>query len=329
MFEEKRTILRKRNKVRTPMVREVLTFLVFILMAAIFWFVYELSKPREVEMQFQVKCTNLPAGYILSDSVSKSITVKVKDIGLYLVYYKMTHLDDSLVVDLSNNYPADLHFEIARKELKRMLSDKLPASFTIKNIYPRRIHIKLGHLSKRTLPVVIAGKIRFSQQYTCGGDIKINPSEVQVYGPKAILDTMKAVYTEPLNIKNISSKTETTVVLAHKNSIQITPTKVDITIPVELFTEKKMVIPVEGLHMPSNIELRTFPATVSVTFFVGLSMFHKVSANDIHAYVDYNSLINNKQGKQKIDILCNHNYISNIRISNRIVEYILEEKGKE
>ena len=92
---------------------------------------------------------------------------------------------------------------------------------------------------------------------------------------------------------------------------------------VEMFTEKEMQLPLTIINQPENATIRTFPAFINVRFNVGLSHFKQIKSDDLKAVFDYNE-ISKGINKQKVKIVNQASYISNLRHSPEEVEYLIE-----
>ena len=109
------------------------------------------------------------------------------------------------------------------------------------------------------------------------------------------------------------------------NTVVFEQEKVDITIPVEITTEKSMEISITPINFPKGITLRTFPATVTATFSVGISKFSNVNAKDIFVSLDYNEVIKKSCIKYPLQVNSTNPDIRNLRISPSEVETLLEK----
>lgn len=327
MSEFRRTILRKK-KVRTPYLQDALIFFVFIIIATAFWFLYAFSKTKETEYEFKIRYKNIPSQYIFSKKVPESIKVTVEDIGFNHFFFSLSNSSNTMIVDLKGKFSNSAEsIVISSKEIKSMLQTVLPPSAKIRYSSPRRITLEYGGLFHKRLPVKLDASLKLYKQYTYREAIKIKPSEVDVYGTKSVLDNMTVVYSKPLKIKGLKATTFKTVNLVVPEGVRIEPKQVDVTIPVELYTEKTLSIPVISKNTPPYTQVRTFPAFVNVTFFVGLSQFDKIKSDAFTVYVDYKLINMDDSGKQKLTYKVNTPInISNIRVSPSSVEYLLEEK---
>jgi len=97
-----------------------------------------------------------------------------------------------------------------------------------------------------------------------------------------------------------------------------------VTILAEMFTEKQINLPVTVINCPESVSVRCFPAMINTTFNIGMSHFSKMNQNDIQLIFDYNQMNREGNSKQKLIIKNNTKYITNIRLSQDEVEYILE-----
>lgn len=327
MSEFRRTILRKR-KIRTPYVKDALVFFVFVLIATFFWFLYGFSKSKLVTYAYKIEYKNIPSKYIFSKKVPDSIFVEVEDIGFNHFFYSVSKPPHKVYIDLTGRFSRkETPIDLTNKELRKFVRDYIPVSAKINYLYPKKIKLEYGKLFQKKLPILLAGKVKLYRQYTLRGNVIIKPKEITVYGTRPCLDTMSAVYTEPLYLKNLTTTTFKTLALNLPEGVRVDTKNVDITIPVELFTEKTISIPVIGRNTPKTKTIRTFPAFVNITFFVGLSQYDKVKADAFTAYLDYTKIVKDNTGMQKILVQLNKDVkISNLRLTPATVEYIIEER---
>ncbi len=169
--------------------------------------------------------------------------------------------------------------------------------------------------------------VGFASQYILSNDIEVSPTKVKVFGPENVLDTMKAVYTEKIEIRSLSDTTEVKVKLEKsRTGVRYAFEDVTLTFYVEMFTESKKDVAVTVINVPSNINARIFPPSVQVSYNVGLSNFNRIKENDIQLVFDYNEAKESKRRRYKLKVINNSSFISNLRVSPDEVEFLLEEK---
>lgn len=328
-MSDNRTILQNKNrKTRTPFSKDVLVFLFCLALSTFFWFLYTLSKDKEVELYIPVEYVNFPINYMVTDTLHKQVKVKVKVSGFSVLMYQLNNKKESIQIDFkscSNNVNGDRIY-IGKKVLKKKVMKSISSTMSLLNIEPTQLEIPYEKLYEKVVSIKLNGKIDLSQQHILKEKIQLIPSRITVYGPKSMLDTLSVIYTNTVSVNNLSASTKILTTPKPIHNIRFKTSKIKVVIPVELFTEKTIVVPIVGKNLPENTQLRTFPATVNVSFIVGLSKFKLITPDDIQASIDFKSLVNNKEGMANVQVTTTNSTISNLKKSPRMVEYILEKK---
>ena len=156
-------------------------------------------------------------------------------------------------------------------------------------------------------------------------DISVTPDYVDISGPASILDTLKAVYTEPISLKNLSKDVTKTVSFEEIYGTQINENDAKVKVEVERFTESKKTVPLVVKNLPDSLLIRLFPHAIDVTFDVGLSRYEVVSDTSFSFYVDYNQIKNNP-ASLKILIERSPRHIKDLVFTPETVEYLIEKK---
>ncbi len=327
-MSEFRTILQnKKKKIKTSYSKDVLIFLFCILLSTAFWFLHSLSKTNEVELVIPIEYENFPTKYVVTDSVYQSIKVKVKDTGFSILMYELNNNKKSIVVDFnkcSSNNKDELY--IFSKELKKKVRKATSSTMSIRSIEPQHIKIHYEKLYEKVVPLKLNGDITLSHLHILKDSITLKPSRIKIFGSKSMLNSIHVVNTKKVDLKKISQSTKVITSPEEISNIRFATNKIQVTIPVELYTEKTFTIPVTTKNLPLNTQIKTFPTTVNVSFVVGLSHFNKIQPEEIQAFIDYDSITNNKDGRPTIEIRTSLKSIKNLNHTPKTVEYILEKK---
>ena len=113
------------------------------------------------------------------------------------------------------------------------------------------------------------------------------PESILVRGPREILDTLKFIYTKPIELKNLSHTVKRDVDLVILPELKSELDEVMVQINVEQYTEAKFEIPISIINQPDSLLIKTFPAKVKVTCRVGLSQFSKLNNSSFNAVADF------------------------------------------
>ena len=306
--------------------KDVLSFLLFLILASAFWFVNALDKERETEIIVPVLFEGVPQDIAITNKIH-SIRIKVKDQGLNLFTYSQRNFS-SITFDLGRVFYEKGRIKISPDQIRGKIARFLLPSTSILGIYPDSLNLQYERLSTKTLPVEFNSKIELSHQYVLSEDIRISPSEITVFGPKSVLNKLKSVKTEFLDLEKLNDTTYINTKLSPIKSVNFASDEIKVSIFVEMFTEKSVQLPVIIQNCPDRIVIRTFPAVVNVTFNVGMSHFNAVNSDDLSVVLDYNEIEHNKDSKQTLKLINTKSFISNVKVDPAEVEYIIEMKKK-
>lgn len=305
--------------------KDVLSFLLFLFLSAGLWFLNVLDKVRETTIVLPVEFLNIPPEIQFMNKLPESIEITLEDEGLNLLKYKKTNLDKIHL------YPANL-FEnkgimyIDNQELFNQLTANIFPSSKLLTVNPNEIRCEYVRLKSKTVPVRLNVNLETETQYFQTDQPKIYPNMVTVYGSQSLLDTINFVETENLTLSQINDTVASQLELQRIKGVKIHPKDVTVKFFVEMFTEKKLSLPVSVINAPENVGIKTFPAIIDLTLNVGLSYFNRMKNDDLFLFVDYMDLMKAGNEKVKINVENKSTHITNVRLLTPEVEYLLESK---
>ncbi len=305
--------------------KDVLSFFVFFLLSALFWFVNALDKNREITFNVPLQLKNLPEEIAITNNLPEFITVNVRDVGHKLFTYSDKKLKP-LSISMSNyRFVQQGKIQIDAATLNRYLQSYLLPSTSILSIRPDSLLIAYERLHEKKIPVKILAQFETKPQFMVAGEVLINPAFITVYGPKNIIDSLRWIETESVSLNNLNDTTFLNLKLKPIPFVKPETSSVKVVVPICLFTEKSIELPVEAVNFPSKVKIKSFPAFVKVTVNVAISDFKKFKSSDIQVYIDYNDIKNTKNSKYILKIKNKNQNLNNIRLSPSEVEFILEQ----
>ncbi|MBP1637840.1 MAG: hypothetical protein H6Q18_629 [Bacteroidetes bacterium] len=305
--------------------KDALTFLIFLVLSSAFWFVHSLGRERMSTINIPINYTGIPEDVQILNKLPEKITIVIRDEGLRLLEYSKNKAIP-MSLDLTRVYFEKGNILISTDQLKGRLSRYVLPTTAVLSIQPDSISIDYQKLTTKQLKIKLNSQVSLATQHIYSDSIRIEPSTVKVFGPKHVIDTMKAVYTDKINITDLSDTILVKSKLKRIKGVRYSFEDVSIGFLVEMFTEKQLQIPVTVINSPEKLNIKVFPARIDVTFNIGLSNFNKIKPNDIQAVFDYNEVKNSPKQKNKLHLINNSPYISNIRFSPDEVEFLLEDK---
>lgn len=319
----KNALLGRRNK-------EFLIFLFFFFVSTAFWLLQSLNEMFDVDIKVPLKLENVPEDVVVTSDLPSELTVKVRDKGTVLVRY-IYGADFSPVVVDYRDYDKGMvsgGVVVDRPYVQKKIQARLLASTNIVSMRPDTLEFFFNRGARKKVPVKLAGAIETSPEYYLKR-VAFEPDSVEVLAPPAILDTLSEVFVVPVHLSGLSSNTKILRDLHRVRGAKFIPGQVNMTMWVDLYTEKTVEVPVVGLNFPGSKDLRTFPSKVDVTFRVGMSRFKEITADDFVLAVTYEELMQNDSSKLKLHLRSVPPGVSNVRIEPSEVDYLIEQTQGE
>lgn len=303
--------------------RSLLTFCLFLLFATILWFGHAMNAVRERTVNIPITYTGVPKDIVFEHDLPEAFTITIRDQGKRLWDYQSTSLS-AVQIDLSPYLTEDQgELVLYSEQLRTKLTDPLQGTAKLQSISPENIITAYYRQEEKTVPIRLAGTLKLAPQYQWVDTPMLADTLVTLYGPSSVLDTLQAVYTQPVSYTEVQDTLSATLSLVAPKGTRLTSKTVAFWATAEMYTEKKFVLPVEAHEVPTGLRLRFFPSTVEITVRVGVSHFAEVEASDIQAYCLFPTT-----EVPNLSVLwsCTNPFIRTVRVSPAQVEFIIEKE---
>lgn len=307
----------------------ILTYMICVVIAAILWFLNALNKDYTSEISYPVKYTDFPQGKYLVSSLPETITLEVKAKGFALLGYRIStsFLPMTLDVNAYSNHSLEknnvLEYTLRLNDIKDKLNNQLSSDIKLLDIKPREINFKFSHAESRKIPVVPVVAYDLKKQYILKDKIDTDPDSILVSGPALIIDTLKYIPTERWEAGEIGKDISRNIRLDIPSNLTAEEKEVKVNIHLERFTEARRTIPIRIDGLPDSLTIRLFPASVEVTYEIGLSMYDRIKDKDFDFAVDFQKGTTSDFLTVKAKKI--PSFIKNLTFTPRKVEYILEK----
>ena len=128
-----------------------------------------------------------------------------------------------------------------------------------------------------------------------------------------------------IKLENISDTLRRQVALVTQKGVKFVPASIEMMLPVDIYTEKTVEVPLHGVNFPANKVLRAFPSKVQVTFQVGLSRFRQITADDFHINVSYEELLRLGSDKYTVKLRNIPEGVTQVRFNPEQVDFLIEQ----
>ena len=304
--------------------REFFIFLFFFLVASGFWLLQTLNNDYEAEFSVPVRLRKVPDNVVLTSEPTSKLRISVKDKGTVLLNYMLGKSFYPVTIDFTEYLNDESQVRIPASRFAAEVVSQMKASTQLLSIEPDTLEYIYSTGASKRVPVRLAGSVRAGRQYFFP-DTLFQPDSVMVYAPEPMLDTIDAAYTQYVTLEDVTDTVHRQLLLQASRGVKLVPSSIQMTLPVDIYTEKTVEVPLQGIGFPAGLALRTFPSKVQITFQVGVSRFRDVTADDFHLYVSYEELRRTGADKYTVRLRDIPEGVSHVRVNPEQVDFLIEQ----
>ena len=304
--------------------KEFLIFLFFLALSGAFWLLLALNDTYERELRIPVRLVGVPRHVVPTSSVDDTLKVTVRDKGYTLCAYMYGEHIKRIDIPFQTYIRQKGYGQVTQQELTKLIYSELYSSSHVVSVKPDKWEYFYNYGMHKRLPVRLAGGISADASYYLA-KVVFSPDMVDVYGSQRMLDSIKYIYTERLNIRNLKDTIVRDLDLRSIKGVKCVPSRVRISVYPDILTEESVEVPITAQNMPEGKTLRTFPSRVKVIFTVGASIFRTIRLDRIKVIVDYNDLIANPSEKCTLKVSSVPRGVKNAHTEVSQVDYLIEE----
>lgn len=304
--------------------KQFLIFLFFLALSSVFWIFQTLNETYEEDFQVPLELRNVPSNVVITTDLPENLHILLRDKGSQLLAYRYTRQFKPVVVDYNTYSNPSGHVSILGNELQRQIAAQLLPGTQMLGLKPDTLDFYYNFGQFKRVPIRPLGEVRAGRLYSLAKTVYSEDS-VTVYASREQLDTITAAYLQPFNLRNLTDTTHVKSNFVKVKGAKFVPAQIGLTFCIDRLVEKTIQVPVQQVNFPASKQLRTFPATVKVTFQVGMGLYRKITSENFVLVVNYEDLLKNKSTYCHLSLKTIPEGVSHVRISPQDVEYVIEE----
>lgn len=266
---------------------KVLTFLVFLAISTMLWFLIKLTKDYSTQTVFFVRYTEVPTNKWVS-TPEQTVKLTFSADGFVTLGHNLVRNKRRVVEIPLNEVPYRLEGGVTYSYSSQYLVERVASWLNIPasniTINDDKQFFNMEDLQSKVLPIQVPLEVKTQRQYRVYGTPATNPETITVYGPKNLLDTLTTIYTEPFIEENVTEDLQRTLkVNLYGGSIQSDTKTVDVQVDVEKYTEQEFEVPVT---ITDTLTVRFFPETMKVKCMVAIKDFGLLTPSSFQVLAD-------------------------------------------
>lgn len=307
---------------RTAKGRNILTFLVFLAISTVFWFLLALNDDVQRDYTLPVVLEEFPPKVTLISGFNPTLSVSLKDKGSSLMkfsfgndpkiklrYDDFTRLNDSVLI-------------ITQSQLNTAVRSTFGAGVNIIGMRPDSLRVMYTANPGIKVPVRVVADIRTEPQFAYSGHPDCSVDSVEIFSNSPDRFKIESVGTKPIVLANLTDTTSVEAPLRVPAGMRAIPSSLKISFPVEPLVSRTQKVPVEVVNLPPSRRLVTFPPVVEVSCLLPKSMYN-VENLVVKATVDY-SAANNSTRTLPVRLSRLPGFVRGVTVTPSQVEYVIE-----
>ncbi|MFA6873056.1 MAG: YbbR-like domain-containing protein [Bacteroidaceae bacterium] len=305
--------------------REFFVFICLFVLSGVFWLLQTLNESYQTELTIPVELVDIPQEAVVTEDLPANIKIFVEDKGFLLMTYFVGSKLPPVVLDFMKLRTNGNHVVLSSGDLKKIISPQLHSSTKLIAVKPDKVEYYYSIGEQRKIPVELHIKVGGRSNYIVT-DTVMQPDSVLAFAPLNILSDLKKVDTELAVFTNINDTVHRIVSLCPVKGVKFVPASVQVSLLVDLLTEKVLEIPIAGVGFPADKVLRTFPSKAKVRFLVPYHRSSTIRPADFRVEVKYSDLLNGGDGKCRPQVVDFPNEASHIRVEPTTLDFLIEQR---
>ncbi|HEY2581371.1 MAG TPA: YbbR-like domain-containing protein [Mucilaginibacter sp.] len=252
--------------------RRVSAFFTCLVLAIIAWMVTVLSNPYKYVVKEVLTFKNAPQKRAYHHLQSDTVDATVNGTGWEMLFSKMSIQNKSITVDLRTL--ENKNYVVLSNQLDA-INNRKEVSQQITGFNPDTLYFDFSNRKEKKVPVHLISALRYGHQFSQSGNATVKPSYVIINGPGDVINRITEWKTDTLKMDSVGETISSLLALqpVKEGNLNVYPKSVQVTIPVDEFTEKTLLIPVRLINNSGGDNVKIFPQKVKVTFTTSLKRY--------------------------------------------------------
>jgi len=264
--------------------RRLTVFISCLIVAFATWMMIALSGNYVYTVDSKINYIDPPENRAYHPLQDDSVSLRIEGSGWQLLFSRLRLQPTAINVSLRSL--STRSFIVCSSQLAD-INKQFNSSQRVISILPDTLFFDFSKRSVKKIPIRLMHNLTFEKNYGISGPIRMTPNHVIVNGATEDLKGISAWPTNMLTRNDVSAPVTAKVGFmdSKANNIDVFPLSVKVEIPVEMFTEKIVEVPVKVLNAKGR-EVQVLPERIRVTVLTPLSRYPDIKADSFAVSID-------------------------------------------
>lgn len=281
-------------------------FLICLMISIFVWLTVKLDDEYQQIIPIPVEFINSPKSKVLVESSDSVIYVELNEKGSELLRYRYLKMMEPLKVSTRNILLSTRAGRstgiILTSSLVNNLGYQHDLAGKVVSISPDTIFLTFKKEMSRKVPVTANLEIETQKQFMIYGDVIYEPDSVVIIGPEDILSGISSASLGTIRHTQVDEGLSMILPVnfdKHQKFLTASPPEVDVTIPVEKFTEASIEVPITVIS-DTSLNIKLFPESVTVSYLVALKDYSQVTSGLFLITADFRGIDMEREKKIRV-----------------------------
>ncbi len=268
--------------------RKVRVFLIFLFFSFLAWLISRLSLTYTHTVDFNLVYQHMPENMVLLEPPPEELGVRIRANGFQMLGFQLNPKE--VGIDLREARQGSRGYFISPQSYRDQIDRQLGQGVALLQIPADTIFMNFQELRAKTVPVQLDLSLDLAQNYMLDGSVRVEPEKVHLLGPPEEIDSIEAVFTEPLSLTDVKEDFQYELSLSGKGRYphtEFSAERIRVVGTVFRFSETVVQVPVEVTGVPEDIEIQTFPEVVGVLCKGRMAGLKALRPEDFKLVADY------------------------------------------
>lgn len=306
--------------------RKAKVFFLFLACSAAIWFIKALSQTYVSTAAFDLKYVNLPDGYLFKGASKEEMEVKLRAGGFQFLGFNFKN--KSVSIDVSEAEKNAGKFFIPESRYRTQIEKQLSEAMGLLEIENDTLFLDMLAVFTKNIPVRPNIEMNLGQNYLLDGKIKIIPDSIAITGPKVEIDSIDQLRTIRVILPDLTDDfiEETNIMMSPElKNTSYSETEVQLSGKIVRFSERIFEVPITVINLPSELEIKTFPETVSVVCKAKIERLKLLKNTDFQVIADYALQKGVKSEELVLKLNKKPEGLHSVRLKEKNAEYIVKK----
>ena len=298
-------------------------FLIFLACSALIWLISKLSETYTERTSFAIDYVNAPDSLLFVKASKEKVNVQLSANGFQFFYFNIGK--KNVRIDLSQVKSQGTAYFVGKENYRSQIENQLPGNMSLLQVDEDTLYVRFEKLFAKTVKIIPDITLQLAPNHMLEGELMLEPSTVEIKGPKNEVHQINEIRTVGSSLSDISDNFSVQLELAGQDSLSNTyysQNYVQVSGRVFRFSEQLIEIPVKVINLPDEVEIRTFPNTISTLCKARIDLLKSLRPQDFELVADFQEA---EEGKQilNVKLLSKPEGVYDAQITENKVEFIL------